>query len=293
MLRGLVKLSKSELAPLTAPASRGVLAQTERDLYLSVTRTRDPSQENAIPMKPARSAGAFDLLICDCDGVIIDSEVICDRVLMALLRETYPGRDLTAALAGSFGLQTPAILERVAAHLGHPLPPDFLRRLDREIAAALHREAAPVPGVREALEQIRLPIAIASNSSSGWIELSLERAGLSERVGRAIFSADLVRHPKPAPDVYLLAAREKGVAPGRCLVVEDSASGVIAARAAGMPVIGFTGAGHIPTDHAERLLALGAGRIVERMERLPAVIAALDHAGGLESIALAPGTPPP
>jgi len=229
-------------------------------------------------MKPVGTAGNFDLLICDCDGVIIDSEIVCDRVLMDMLREAYPGRDLARALAGSFGLQTPDILERLVGHLEEPLPPGFFERLDQAIVEALHLEAEPVPGVREALEQISLPIAIASNSSRDWIELSLERAGLAARIAGAIFSAELVRRPKPAPDVYLLAAKASGVAPARCLVVEDSETGVAAALAAGMSVIGFTGASHIPANHPGRLLALGACQIVETMERLPGAVAALDGA---------------
>jgi HAD superfamily hydrolase (TIGR01509 family) len=229
-------------------------------------------------MKPLRIEGSFDLLICDCDGVIIDSEIVCDRVLAAALREAYPGRDLTPALAGSFGLQTPDILERVAAHLAEPLPEGFFERLDREIVTALHREAVAIEGVREALARIELPVAIASNSSPDWIELSLARAGLTQRVGPAIFSADRVPQPKPAPDVYLLTAREMGVAPSRCLVVEDSRSGVTAARTAGMAVIGFLGASHIPARHGEDLLALGARTLVEHMEALPGTVAELQRA---------------
>jgi HAD superfamily hydrolase (TIGR01509 family) len=230
-------------------------------------------------MKPVRPPGAFDLLICDCDGVIIDSEIVCDRILMDMLREAYPGRDLAPALAGSFGLQTSDILERLARHLDEALPPGFFERLDQAIVETLEREAAPIRGVREALEQVRLPIAVASNSSRDWIELSVERAGLAARIGGAIFSADRVARPKPAPDVYLLAARESGVAPARCLVVEDSETGVAAALAAGMSVIGFTGASHIPAHHPDRLRALGARQIVESMDRLPGVVAALDGAG--------------
>jgi HAD superfamily hydrolase (TIGR01509 family) len=234
-------------------------------------------------MKPLRIEESFDLLICDCDGVIIDSEIVCERILAAALDEAYRGRDLAPALAGSFGLQLTDILERVAAHLKEPLPEGFLERVDREMVAALHREAAAIDGVREALELIGLPVAIASNSSQAWIELSLARAGLAQLIGPAIFSADRVLRPKPAPDVYLLAAREMGVAPARCLVVEDSRSGVTAALAAGMSVIGFLGASHVPLRHGEDLLKLGARMLVEHMEALPRAVAELQEArrGGL------------
>jgi HAD superfamily hydrolase (TIGR01509 family) len=238
-------------------------------------------------MKPLRIEGSFDLLICDCDGVIIDSEIVCERILAASLIEAYRDHDLAPVLAGSFGLQLTDILERVAAHLGEPLPEGFLERLDREMVAALHREAAAIEGVREALALIDLPLAIASNSSQAWIELSVARAGLVERIGSAIFSADRVRRPKPAPDVYLLAAREMGVAPARCLVVEDSRSGVTAALAAGMSVIGFLGASHVPARHGETLLTLGALRLVKHMEDLPGAVTELQRTQGTR-LAIAP-----
>ena len=81
-------------------------------------------------MKPLRIEGSFDLLICDCDGVIIDSEIVCERIMAAVLDEAYQGRDLTPVLAGSFGLQLTDILERIAAHLGEAMPEGFLERLD-------------------------------------------------------------------------------------------------------------------------------------------------------------------
>jgi HAD superfamily hydrolase (TIGR01509 family) len=229
-----------------------------------------------------RADSAFDLLICDCDGVIIDSEVIADRVLSDLLRETYPDRDFTGLLANSFGLKTRTILERLASHLGEPLPADFLERMRTTLWQALDRDARPVSGVREALMRVDLPVAVASNSSEAWIGTALERAGLSARVAGRIFSADRVAEPKPAPDVYLLAAESLGVAPARCLVVEDSETGVAAARAAGMAVIGFTGASHIPYDHGARLTALGVRQVLDRMAALPATVALLRLAGTVE-----------
>jgi HAD superfamily hydrolase (TIGR01509 family) len=229
-----------------------------------------------------RADSAFDLLICDCDGVIIDSEVIADRVLVDLLRETYPGHDFTAVLANSFGLKTRAILERLASHLGAPLPADFLERMRATLWQALDRDARPIDGVREALQRIDLPVAVASNSSEAWIATALERAGLMARVAGRIFSADSVAAPKPSPDVYLLAAATLGVAPARCLVVEDSETGVIAARAAGMAVVGFIGASHIPNDHGATLAALGARQVVDRMAALPATVALLRLVSSVE-----------
>ena len=116
---------------------------------------------------------------------------------------------------------------------------------------------------------------MASNSRRHSLERSLARAGLSELIGERLASADMVALPKPAPDVYLHAASLLGVAPERCLVVEDSSTGTRAALAAGMRVIGFVGAGHIPAGHAEVLRELGAIAIVEHMRELPETVARL------------------
>jgi beta-phosphoglucomutase-like phosphatase (HAD superfamily) len=107
---------------------------------------------------------------------------------------------------------------------------------------------------------------------------SVARADLTERVAGHIFSADMVERPKPAPDVYLLAARTMGVAPENCLVIEDSATGVRAALAAGMRVIGFTGASHIPPEHAETLRRLGVTALINHMDQLPEQVAVLREA---------------
>ena len=128
-------------------------------------------------------AGPFDLLICDCDGVVIDSEVIADRVLNALVCSAYPGHDVRAALAGYFGLHTRAVLEKLAGLVGEPMAPSFVERVDREIDEALRRDAGVVVGVRDALEQIPLPVAVVSNSRYDWIEFAVAKAGLTSRVG--------------------------------------------------------------------------------------------------------------
>lgn len=218
--------------------------------------------------------GAFDLLICDCDGVIIDSEVIAECVLDAALRSAFPHHEVTAVLATCLGRPTRALVEELTIHIGEPISSSFVEWLDHEVYEALRRDAGPIVGAREALEQIALPVAIVSNSSYEWIEAALARAGLTSRVGSAIFSADGLARPKPAPDIYLTAAKKLRVAPARCLVVEDSVSGVTAARAAGMSVLGFVGGSHILFGHATRLLKLGVLEVVERMQELPAAVAA-------------------
>ena len=224
--------------------------------------------------RPAGQAGAIDLLICDCDGVIVDSEIVADRVLMEVAREFFPGRSVEAVLADAFGTQTEVLLQRLVAHLGEPLPAGFRPRLSERFATALATEVEPPAGLRAALERIGLPVAVVSNSDEARVRASVLRAGVADLIGDRIFSADHVARPKPAPDVYLLAARNLGVEPARCLAVEDSGPGVAAALAAGMAAIGFVGGSHIPSGHARRLADLGARPVLDRMADLPAAVAA-------------------
>ena len=218
---------------------------------------------------------AYDLLICDCDGVLVDSEIIADRLLAETLARLYPGRGAEQLLANAFGTQTEVLLARIAAHLGESLPENFTEQLSRDMDDILAAEVEPIPGIRAALEAVGLPIAVVSNSPESRVRISVGRAGLAHLISDRIFTADHVALPKPAPDVYLLAARSLMVGPARCIVVEDSGPGVTAAKAAGMSVIGFVGASHIPAGHDAKLLGLGAAHILRDMKQLPQVIADL------------------
>lgn len=219
----------------------------------------------------------IDLLICDCDGVLIDSEIISDRVLREALSRHAPLHELEIVLDGTFGLQSRDILARVEALLGIRLPSDFHAQHLARSEAQIRHEVQAIAGVRDALQRIDLPLAIASNGRYPAVVHALQRSALSERVDSGIFSADQVERPKPAPDVYLLAAQTAGVAPQRCLVVEDSATGASAALAAGMRVIGFLGASHIPPEHGETLRRLGVEHLIRDMRELPALVEALCH----------------
>ena len=212
----------------------------------------------------------IELLICDCDGVLIDSEIIAEHHLHTALAEYYPAHELEMVLAGTFGLQTADIMARAEAHFGKPLPEGFLEK-NRAITKALIREQVqPIAGVRDALLQIDLPLAVASNSYADALAFALQRCDLVERVNVGAFSADQVERPKPAPDLYLLAAERAGVDPSRCLVVEDSIT-------AGMQVIGFLGASHIPPEHGEALRQLGVHHLIGRMSELPPLVERLRH----------------
>jgi HAD superfamily hydrolase (TIGR01509 family) len=216
----------------------------------------------------------IDHLICDCDGVLVDSEVIAHRVLFETLTQTFPGTDFRAAVKSAFGQQTSRFLDDVASRFGLTLPGDFLDTIEHNIDTALATSVSPINGVRDALRQIPLPAAVVSNSRFTRVSASVRRAGLDTIFGTRVFSAEQVARPKPYPDIYLYAAEQLDVEPSRCLVVEDSVSGLNAARAAGMKTIAFVGASHIPAGYADVLREMGISRIIERMEQLPALVEA-------------------
>ncbi|WJF90732.1 HAD family hydrolase [Paraburkholderia bonniea] len=227
----------------------------------------------------------LDHLICDCDGVLVDSEIIADHVLLDTLSTLFPGHDFAPAVKTAFGQQTSSFLKKLEASFNLTLPADFLDTIERRVAEALATSLSPIHGVREALLQIPLPAAVVSNSEMARVLTSVQRAGLSEIFAGRIFSAAQVARPKPHPDVYLFAAQQLGVAAARCLVVEDSLSGLSAARAAGMQTIAFVGASHIPEGYTEVLRKLGITRIIDRMDTLPALVAAgmRGEFGGVQS----------
>ncbi|WP_153099448.1 HAD family hydrolase [Paraburkholderia hayleyella] len=216
----------------------------------------------------------FDHLICDCDGVLVDSEIIADHVLLDTLTTLFPGHDFGPAVKTAFGQQTSSFLAGIATRFNLTLPTNLLDTIEQRVAEALAVSLSPIHGVREALLQIPLPAAVVSNSQMARVRASVQCAGLSEIFAERIFSAEQVARPKPDPDVYLFAAQQLGVDPVRCLVLEDSVVGLNAARAAGMQTIAFIGASHIPPGYADTLRQLGITRIIERMEALPALVAA-------------------
>ncbi|AGK47355.1 MULTISPECIES: HAD family hydrolase [Burkholderia] len=216
----------------------------------------------------------LDHLICDCDGVLVDSEVIADRVLFDTLSATFPAIDFAADAKAAFGQQTSRFLAGLEARHGIAMPADFLDTIEHNIEIGLAQWLAPIAGVRDALTRIALPAAVVSNSRLERVRNSLKRAALTDVFGERVFSAEQVARPKPYPDVYLHAARTLGVEPARCVVVEDSVSGLNAARAAGMKTIAFVGASHIPGGYEDALRKMGVTRIMRSMDELPALVEA-------------------
>jgi HAD superfamily hydrolase (TIGR01509 family) len=206
----------------------------------------------------------FELVIFDCDGVLVDSEPITSRVFSAMLNDL--GLSLTPAdLFEQFiGRSLAQCLDYITGLLGRPLPADFVPELRRRAAAALQAEVTAVLGITQALNALTIPYCVASSGEPEKVRLTLGQTGLLPRFEQQIFSATDVANPKPAPDLFLLAARRNGVEPGACAVVEDSPVGVQAGVAAGMYVFGF--AAHTP---AARLREAGAHAIFTNMACLP------------------------
>jgi len=211
----------------------------------------------------------FRHVIFDCDGVLVDSERISARVFAQLLAELGLSLRQEDMFEHFVGLSMTQCLDRIAEMLGRPPPPGLVAAYDRHTRAALEHEVEPVPGIEAALDRIALPYSVASNGEHDKMRITLGVAGLWSRFEGRIFSAEDVERPKPAPDVYLLAAQRSGVAASECLVVEDTPTGVTAARAAGMTVFGF--AALMP---AGRLREAGADLIFDDMRSLPDLIGA-------------------
>lgn len=187
----------------------------------------------------------FDLIIFDCDGVLIDSEIISARMLIAELATQGVAIDLDYVARHFLGRSYPTVLKQIRAEFGLDLPEDFEARYRERLLAAFEHDLQVMPGVAEVLDRLALPWCVATSSSRLRAERSLAIAGLSGRVGARLFTASQVERGKPAPDLFLLAAAEMGVAPARCLVIEDSLNGIRAGLAAGMEVWRFTGGSHL------------------------------------------------
>jgi HAD superfamily hydrolase (TIGR01509 family) len=210
------------------------------------------------------------LVIFDCDGVLIDSEPIANRVLRDGLERAGLPMTLAEVMSTFVGNTRDGCIELAGRMLGRPLPADFGERWDRELFAALRAEVQPVEGIPGLLASMKTPYCVASNGNPDRMALSLEAAGLMPLVKGRLFTASEVASPKPAPDLFLHAARRMGADPSACAVVEDTPTGVKAAVAAGMKVFGYVGAPHAD---AAALLALGATTFTS-MRELPALLEA-------------------
>jgi len=191
--------------------------------------------------------GPFDLIIFDCDGVLIDSEIISARKLVQELARLGVMIDLAYVAQHFLGRSYPTVMATIRREFGLDLQESFEATYREELLQAFRQELRVMPGVVEVLDRLAVPWCVATSSSPGRAEMSLELAGLRERVGARLFTASQVANGKPAPDLFLFAAARMGVAPDRTLVIEDSRTGLLAAQAAGMTVWQFTGGSHFHT----------------------------------------------
>lgn len=212
--------------------------------------------------------GAPELVIFDCDGVLVDSERLAVRVDgVVLARVGWPMSE--AEIIERFvGRPHAYMVQEIEAHTGSPLPDGWEAKYLPLYEEAFASELVAIDGIADVLEQLAVPTCVASSSSHAAIRQSLDLAGLRHHFHERIFSVEDVANPKPAPDVFLYAAEQMGAEPDRCAVVEDSFYGVEAARAAGMRVFAFAGG----LTAAERLTG-PATTVFAHMRELPALLA--------------------
>jgi HAD superfamily hydrolase (TIGR01509 family) len=209
----------------------------------------------------------FDLVIFDCDGVVVDSERLVHEVFGDFIRSLgaeLDGARMNELFLGRRLADCLAIVERIT---GRAPPPDALDRYRVERDRVLRERVQPVEGIREVLEGLTTPYCIASSGDHAKMRTTLGATGLLPLFEGRLYSGTEVARGKPAPDVFLLAAERMGVRPERAAVVEDSVNGVLAGCAAGMTVFAF--AGLVP---AEDLAAAGAARTFTAMRELPALL---------------------
>jgi HAD superfamily hydrolase (TIGR01509 family) len=218
----------------------------------------------------------LQLVIFDCDGVLVDSEVISNRVLAEMLTAEGLPTTLTQARRGYQGMLLADVVSRAGEKLGRAFPEDWLARYEGERDVAFHRELEPVAGAAETVKRVTaagIGVCVASQGKLSKTRLSLTLTGLDHLFPEpARFSAYSVARGKPAPDLFLHAAATMGAAPAECVVVEDTPSGVTAAVAAGMRSMGYA------ADSDEQALRdAGATEILRSLDELPRVLGLHGH----------------
>ncbi len=196
-------------------------------------------------MTAGRQAAAIDLVIFDCDGVLIDSEVISARMLIAELAGHGVAIDMPYVARHFLGRSYPVVLQNVRDSFGIDLPYSFEVDYRARLLAAFEADLRVMPGIAEVIDRLRVPYCAATSSSPERAARSLELTGLAGRFAGRLFTAAEVAHGKPAPDLFEHAAAKMGAQPARCLVIEDSLMGLRAARAAKMRLCWFNGGSHI------------------------------------------------
>ena len=206
-----------------------------------------------------------DLIIFDCDGVLVDSEVLSCCCLSQVLAGYGIDLGQDQALDLFLGRSVTAVVEHCSA-LGHALPERFPSELRARVRAAFRSALCPIQGVNSVLESLQIPHCVASSSDVDRVSFSLSLTGLAPYFDDRLYTSQMVERGKPAPDLFLYAAEKMRAEPRRTLVIEDSVSGVTAGKAAGMTVWGFVGGSHYQSRNGEAILSrAGADRVFGRM----------------------------
>jgi HAD superfamily hydrolase (TIGR01509 family) len=207
-----------------------------------------------------------ELIIFDCDGVLIDSEVIANRVNVEVLAGLGVGFTLEDYMERFVGVSLRDEVVEIERLRNIKLPDDYESRLTTHKHKIFDQELKAIEGIAEFVTSIKLPKAVASGSSPERLEYTLKLTHLWGLFAPHIYSTTLVPKSKPAPDIFLYTADKFNIKPEKCLVIEDSTLGVRAGVAAGMTVIGFSGGSHIKDGHEQRLLELGATKVFSKMQ---------------------------
>jgi len=207
----------------------------------------------------------MDLIIFDCDGVLVDSELLSCQCLSEALASRGIKLELADALELFLGRSVAAVLQHYRK-LGQTIPESFETDLRSRVRESFGTSLQPIPGIVPLLEGLRTPHCVASSSDIDRVCFSLARTGLTPHFGDRLYTSQMVARGKPAPDLFLYAAAKMQAAPANTLVVEDSVSGVAAAKAAGMKVWGFAGGSHYESRDGHAILSgAGADRVFDRM----------------------------
>lgn len=211
------------------------------------------------------------LVIFDCDGVLVDSEILAAEAMGGLLAQH--GLTVTVPQLLQFvGMKQADILAGVENIAGKPVPPMVVTDLWPQTRRLFSERLQPIAGVADFVANLAGPRCVASSSHHERIRFSLEKTGLHSLLAPHIFSASEVKNGKPAPDLFLHAAARMQAEPARAIVIEDSAAGVTGAHAAGMKVIGFTGGAHSGAAIAEKLKAAGAHAIADSYAQVARIV---------------------
>lgn len=215
---------------------------------------------------------SFDLIIFDCDGTLVDSEIIHNQSISDLLTGMGHSRfDLAYTLEHFVGKGMEEVFRHLEGEIGHPLPAGFLPDYVRMVEQRMESSLKVIDGVHDVLAGLpeKIKKCVASNGEMSNVTTAIRVTGLDTYFpSNLIFTKDMVARAKPAPDLFLHAAAKTGVLPSRAVVIEDSVTGVIAGKAAGMVVIGLTAVCHDKNDHEAALRAAGADHVIDRFSHV-------------------------